>query len=424
MSDEQHARPPMLYGREEFKARTPAAIQEAHKRVITIDDRHRRKAAVILDYAKRYHCSILVETGTAYGEMVETVRGQFERIWTVELKQDWYELARANFADCPNVTPLLGDSAEALAWLKPQIDQPAIFYLDAHYSAGSTARGREDTPIMRELDVILSNLQLPHVIIIDDLLSFQKDPAYPRPAELRDYIKQRNPGAQVEELAEMIAVIPQPILAGYETSLTCQIPGLDGMYRAAFGLKRDGVFVEVGANDGYFCSNVWGLARAGWRGLCFEPEPEMAVKCRKAYQSWPNVTVLQNAVGDRAGQVDLYPGITSTTSLEVVNKKSWGFDYGDPLKVEMVTLNAALKANKFPRRFDVLSIDVDGAELEVLNGLSLTTWQPHWIILEVCKDHPVESYHVHTVELENRMKQSGYIEIWHDAINSIFERQP
>lgn len=205
----QQPRPPMLYGRENFQRRTPEAVAEAHKTVITIDERHRRKAAVILEYARRFSIPYLVETGTAYGEMVETVRDRFEKIWTIELKEDWYTQAKANFADCPGVTPLWGDSAEVLAQLLPQVDKPVIFYLDAHYSGGGTERGREDTPILRELDAIFAHTGLLGVIVIDDLLSFRMDPAYPRPVELYDYIHQRNPRAQIEERGEMIVVTPK-----------------------------------------------------------------------------------------------------------------------------------------------------------------------------------------------------------------------
>jgi hypothetical protein len=70
-----------------------------------------------------------------------------------------------------------------------KIDQPALFWLDGHYSAGVTAKGEKDTPIYEELNQILSSKDKGHVIIIDDARCFGTDPNYPSIKELIDFIK-------------------------------------------------------------------------------------------------------------------------------------------------------------------------------------------------------------------------------------------
>ena len=55
-----------------------------------------------------------------------------------------------------NVELLHGDSGTELGNVMNKINQPALFWLDGHYSAGVTAKGDKDTPIYEELVCILN----------------------------------------------------------------------------------------------------------------------------------------------------------------------------------------------------------------------------------------------------------------------------
>lgn len=411
------------YFEEELPATAPAQVEAPTPRRIVIDQRHEQKAAVIRDYAKRFHCPYFVETGTAYGETVEAVRNDFLEVWTIELSQHFYELALANFANIKNVHPIQGDSGERLLDVIPFLNRRTVFWLDAHWSGGATIRGREDTPILRELDAILKNVQVFSVILIDDVRSFRKDPTYPKLDALKDYIIEEAPGAFLELIGDIIAVTYEPSQETYPQSDTCQIHTLAEIYKKEFGYHPSGFFMDVGAADGWQFSNTWGLAQAGWEGICLEPDPDRAAACRQEYKSNPLITVIEAAAGAKSGKASLYRGLAPTTSLETVKANPWGFGYTpEPIEVEQVTLNSLFRRLNVPKEFEVLSIDVDGAELEVLAGLNLKTWKPRLIILETCKDHPYPSYHFHTEQIEAAMAKADYVEIYHDAINSIFRR--
>ena len=48
------------------------------------------------------------------------------------------------------VTIFQGDSGEIMGEVIKDIDNPIIFWLDGHYSAGITSKGSLHTPILRE----------------------------------------------------------------------------------------------------------------------------------------------------------------------------------------------------------------------------------------------------------------------------------
>lgn len=76
-----------------------------------------------------------------------------------------------------------------------ELKQPALFWLDGHYSEGFTAKGDKETPIYDELNWIFSVPERRHVIIIDDARCFGVYADYPTLAELKRFVEEKRPGA-------------------------------------------------------------------------------------------------------------------------------------------------------------------------------------------------------------------------------------
>jgi hypothetical protein len=155
------------------------------------------KQLAIKSLAKKFGLKILVETGTCYGDMVDAMKDSFSQIYSIELSNELYEKAKKRFAGRENVTLIKGDSGIELGNLVGKIDQSALFWLDAHYSAGVTARGAKDTPVYEELSNIFSVPNRGHVIVIDDARCFGTDPAYPSIQKLSDFINAKSPNAEI-----------------------------------------------------------------------------------------------------------------------------------------------------------------------------------------------------------------------------------
>ena len=117
-------------------------------------------------------CQYFVETGTFKGDTTEIARNMFEKVYTIEVKENLYAQARNRFKPYHNVTCYLGDSSLLLGDICKTLDKPTCFWLDGHYSAGNTGMGTKGVPLYEELDLIMANCKVPCVILIDDCRLF------------------------------------------------------------------------------------------------------------------------------------------------------------------------------------------------------------------------------------------------------------
>lgn len=157
--------------------------------------------------------------------------------------------------------------------------------------------------------------------------------------------------------------------------------------RDYFGNKRSGVFVEVGANDPTSPeSQSYHLeTELGWTGLLIEPIPYLAELARNER---PNAVVCECACTSpqKVGSLELLiPKVgtelmTGHASLEA-NIDEHNYQEFEKVSVEAITLSDLCARNNI-RNIDLLSIDVEGAELDVLLGADLQNMQPKLILLE------------------------------------------
>lgn len=190
------------------RRRDEKAMQEWRKAGCPIPPPHRVKQAVLRQYARRYRLTVLVETGTYYGDMVNAMTYAFRQIYSIELSEDLFKRAQKRFGDKAHIELICGDSAKVLPSVLNQLSEPALFWLDGHYSGGPTARGAEDTPILAELDQILAMPDIGHVIVVDDARCFGADAAYPTLEALKEYVLARRPNVRYAVEGDSIRIAP------------------------------------------------------------------------------------------------------------------------------------------------------------------------------------------------------------------------
>lgn len=151
------------------------------------------KRAMLKTEALRIGATNFVETGTYMGDTVWALRKDFIRLFSIEVQPQLAAIAAVRFRHMPKAKIVCGDSASELSSIVQQIDGPCLFWLDGHYSAGITGRGRHDCPIFEELDAIHSGMKFPYSVLIDDARCFGTDKAYPSIGEINDITLQRTP---------------------------------------------------------------------------------------------------------------------------------------------------------------------------------------------------------------------------------------
>ena len=153
---------------------------------------HSLKQEIINKIRKKYRYSTLIETGTFKGDMIEAQRRNFNRLYSIELSHELYINATERFKKFNHVIIIEGDSGIVLKTLIKQINEPAVLWLDGHYSGGITAKGELNCPVYKELDAIFENSELHHAILIDDARHFTGEADYPSTEELEEYVRTKN----------------------------------------------------------------------------------------------------------------------------------------------------------------------------------------------------------------------------------------
>ena len=163
--------------------------------------------------------------------------------------------------------------------------------------------------------------------------------------------------------------------------------GEKALIREYFGNAGSGFFVEVGANEpDSIYSQTWHLEQLGWSGILIEPNPALCDELRKRR---PRSKVYNVACSSPAkvgsaelkipfladGRID-----TGKAALETEIDHA-GFPAYRTETVKVVTLDSLLEENRVPR-IDLLSIDVEGTELDVLEGFDLARYRPRLILIE------------------------------------------
>ena len=169
---------------------------------------HMVKQSMLRECAKRYGLHILVETGTYLGDMVWAVRKDFNEIHSIELQSRLYERAQRRFASIPNISIHQGDSGRVLPEILERLGQPALFWLDGHYSGRMTAGREQHTPIMDELTALSSYQRPGDVLLIDDAHLFKGERGYPSLDVVRTLVT-RNRNVRIDVVNDVVRVTPR-----------------------------------------------------------------------------------------------------------------------------------------------------------------------------------------------------------------------
>lgn len=146
------------------------------------------------------------------------------------------------------------------------------------------------------------------------------------------------------------------------------------------------LLVDVGANKGEFTAAVAALANL--EGVhAFEPQPECHADLRRVLASVPNGCLHGVAVGAEGGQIDLLctgnskmASVLAPSPLVAGDYEEGDFAMTGSIKVPLVRLDDVIPAGT---RIGLLKIDVQGYEMQVLEGAAITLRSTFALLLEM-----------------------------------------
>ena len=151
------------------------------------------------------------------------------------------------------------------------------------------------------------------------------------------------------------------------------------------------IVVDVGAR-GRARSNSFDLLKTfGWKGVLFEANPNLVPGIESDFMGL-DFEIVPYAISDFDGNATFYLGVNNdVSSLNQHASLGWGPLTGE-VTVPVRRLGPLLEERQIPKNFDVLSIDIEGEDIKVLNDVVTGSgFRPRWVIIEASYDFATRS---------------------------------
>ncbi|HBE20029.1 MAG TPA: hypothetical protein DEG17_21290 [Cyanobacteria bacterium UBA11149] len=188
-------------------------------------------------------------------------------------------------------------------------------------------------------------------------------------------------------------------------------------------------FIDIGANNGLSGSNTFLFALKGAKGLCFEPIPSIFFYLKYLYWINKEVKCINEGVSDREQilQMRSQGVLSSIIKTEDPNHKEHlkqeGFiDENAPiLNISCRPLNYWVSIYPEFLSTDLISIDVEGHELNVLQGIDLSQVTAKCLVIEVGSE--MDSWiHQDYEQINIILHGAGYTPVVRNQLNMFWMR--
>jgi FkbM family methyltransferase len=173
-------------------------------------------------------------------------------------------------------------------------------------------------------------------------------------------------------------------------------------------IGNNGVLLEIGGGDGFHLSNSLNLwKKFGWRGYICEPLPRFASAIRAMKKANKSLELFEVAVGEFCGVVSIVDAGEISSTTEHLRSDSWSvqrieaFSKNGSINVSCVCPTKLLQ--EINERIDYLSIDVEGAELDILRAWPWDLSMPKVITVENSNDKEKDK------ALDDLLTSHGYV---------------
>ena len=173
--------------------------------------------------------------------------------------------------------------------------------------------------------------------------------------------------------------------------------GIDLIITKLLNSKNKGIYIDVGCHHPFLNNHSYLLYKSGWEGINIDIDYNSIDMFNFFRKSDVNI---QTAVTDHKGEVDLF--FYHNRAAKNTISKEFGSDAKEQKKINSDTLNNIIENSKFKNsKIDFVSIDVEGNEMNVLNGFDLKKYKPKLILLEFILPNKKEFYEKDINEITN-----------------------
>jgi FkbM family methyltransferase len=155
--------------------------------------------------------------------------------------------------------------------------------------------------------------------------------------------------------------------------------------------KKDGFYMDIGANDGLTLSNTYLFEQLGWKGACIEPQPDIFAQLQKNRKCDAYNAAVSNQAGDNMEFVKVngsgianmlsglpaYLGKSRTKQIEKIEKEGT-IEY---IKIKTMTFDDVMKNYPGITHIDFLSLDVEGGEMHILKSIDFEKY--HFALMTI-----------------------------------------
>lgn len=179
----------------------------------------------------------------------------------------------------------------------------------------------------------------------------------------------------------------------------------DGEDAVLIDLIQDiGFYVDVGAHHPTRFSITKSLYEAGWHGVNIDAAPGFTLLFAEERPRDINVESLVGTPGVRPFFRFTDPAYSTLDPDRAEELQTRGIELLDVEDLEVRSLSSILHQHLMPRALDLLSIDVEGVDIEVLISHDFEAFPPSWVLIEV----PLNLDEINQTDIHGFLVRQGY----------------
>lgn len=149
--------------------------------------------------------------------------------------------------------------------------------------------------------------------------------------------------------------------------------------------KKNGFFLDLAATNGITNNNTYVLEKFfGWKGICVEPNPKFYQQLKKNRSSSIDCAVVSDKIETVEFRIDNggNGGIIAEDTDNNLRTRSDELIRAEVISRQTITLTELLDRYNAPSVIDYFSLDVEGAEERVINGLDFEKYSFNSLTVE------------------------------------------